>query len=430
MMNSTPFKMLIGLFVPFGSYEIGAIRRVPLPLPAQHISTLESLAGEAYDLQRSRARGNEVSHAFGLPHIVRLAEADTLRDAEAVLEAEDQRTDKRLMEIQDQIDEIVFDLYEMDESDRAAVRKEMSDMPIIEHQTDLTTRAGNLLMWCVGAAFGRWDVRKALDPSRLPALSDPFAPLPCCAPGALVGDDGLPLPKEDLPEYYPLSVAWDGILADDPTHPSDIVSRVQQVLDLLWEDRAPAIQREICEILGVDRLRDYFRDARSGFFAFHAKRYSKSRRKAPIYWLLQSNERHYAIWLYYHRLDTNLLYAAGREYADAKAQLEQDRLEQLQQDVEGLEGSARRRRQREIERQIRIVEDVTGFRDKLDKVALLDLEFDLNDGVLLNIAPLRELVPWTYADRTWKQLRSGKYGWSSMAKQLRKLGLVEAGRKR
>lgn len=40
------------------------------------------------------------------------------------------------------------------------------------------------------------------------------------------------------------------------------------------------------------------------------RRYSKKPRKAPIYWLLQSPRRHYAIWQYYPRLDHDLLYKA------------------------------------------------------------------------------------------------------------------------
>jgi hypothetical protein len=429
IINSSSFEMLLRLQLGAAtaaarSYEIGIIQRTPLPSLTDHPSRLAPLTREAHNLQRSREQGNEVTHAFGVPDLVRHRDVETLRRAGEILDDEDQATDARLADIQDRIDEIVFDLYEMDESDRALVREEMSDTPDIEHETEITTRVENLLMWCVGVAFGRWDVRKALDPSRLPSLGDPFDPLPHCAPGALVGEDGLPLAKGELPDDYPLPIAWDGILVDDSTHRSDIVTRVRGVLRLLWGERADGIEAEICEILGVEHLRDYFRDYRHGFFDFHAKRYSKSRRKAPIYWLLQSEDRHYAIWLYYHRLSRTLPYAAGRDYADAKVALEQGRLEQLQEGAETLEGSARRRRQREIERQTGIVEDVTAFRDALDEIALLDLTYDLNDGVLLNIAPFHELVPWKYADRTWERLQEGRYDWSSMARQLREKELI------
>lgn len=94
-------------------------------------------------------------------------------------------------------------------------------------------------------------------------------------------------------EEYPLPISWDGILVDDASmdgessHPEDIVQRVREVLEVLWGDKAQSIEQEACEILGVSELRDYFRKP-TGFFQDHLKRYSKSRRKAPIYWPLSS----------------------------------------------------------------------------------------------------------------------------------------------
>ena len=53
------------------------------------------------------------------------------------------------------------------------------------------------------------------------------------------------------------------------------------------------------------------------------------------------------------------------------------------------------------------------------------LDPDLNDGVVLNIAPLWELVPWKEAKNYWEELLEGKYEWSSIGKQLREKGLVK-----
>ena len=111
----------------------------------------------------------------------------------------------------------------------------------------------------------------------------------------------------------------DGIIPDDPDHSDDIIRRVRDVLEVIWKDRADAIEKEACEILGVKELRDYFRKpGKGGFWDDHVSRYSKSRRKAPIYWLLQSSKKNYALWLYYHRLDKDILFKALLELRRAE----------------------------------------------------------------------------------------------------------------
>ena len=49
---------------------------------------------------------------------------------------------------------------------------------------------------------------------------------------------------------------------------------------------------------------------------------------------------------------------------------------------------------------------------------------DLNDGAVLNIAPLWEMVPWKEAKKYWEELSEDKYEWSSVGKQLQEKGLV------
>ena len=49
---------------------------------------------------------------------------------------------------------------------------------------------------------------------------------------------------------------------------------------------------------------------------------------------------------------------------------------------------------------------------------------DLNDGVVLNLFPVHELVPWKEAKSYWEELLESKYEWSSIRKQLRQKGTV------
>jgi len=204
------------------------------------------------------------------------------------------------------------------------------------------------------------------------------------------------------------------------------------VLEYLWGERAEAIEAEACGILGARELRDYFRNPRL-FFDHHIGRFSKSRRKAPIYWLLQSPRRHYALWLYYHRLDPDLLFKALTLHIQPALRRETARLAELRAAREaagtvGAGGPDARRLSREIERQEALLADLHEFHDRLDRAAKLYLTPDLNDGVVLTIAPLHELVPWKEAKSYWEQLLAGKYEWSSIGKQLREKGLVQAKR--
>ena len=286
-----------------------------------------------------------------------------------------------------------------------------------------------VICYAVGVVLGRWDIRLSSHRESSFKQEDAFLRLPVCSPGMLKGPDGLP--AEQTPGEYPVRIDWDGIVVDDPDHSDDIIRRVRDVLEVIWKDRADAIEKEACEILGVADLRDYFRKpGTGGFWDDHIKRYSKSRRKAPIYWLLQSSKKNYALWIYYHRLDKDILFKALLNYVEPKIRLvlgqwsqslvRYSRPRTRDQADQGTRRSSTRKRS---DWRASLTE-LRDFEDKLRRAANLHLDPDLNDGVVLNIAPLRELVPWKEAKSYWDDLMDGKYEWSSIGKQLREKGVV------
>ena len=133
------------------------------------------------------------------------------------------------------------------------------------------------------------------------------------------------------------------------------------------------------------------------------------------------------MWFYYHRLDKDLLFKALVNYIEPKIRLETNRLETLrsQKVAPGISGKDGKRVAKELERQEDFLFELRDFEDKLRRAANLHLEPDLNDGVVLNIAPLHELVPWQEAEDYWEELLAGKYEWSSIGKQLRQKGLLK-----
>lgn len=339
---------------------------------------------------------------------------------------------------------------------------ELATVQFIEDST--RTRTEELLSYLVGLHLGRWDARFALHPEIIPDLPGAFDPLPVCPPASLVNTEGLPAFRGQivseawlrarpdaitLPEMvgdqvvgkdgklypaiipdeeYPLRINWAGILVDDSDHPDDIVTRSHEVLEVLFPGRGEAVEQEACQVLGVKNLREYFRKpGAGGFWMDHVKRYSKSRRKAPIYWLLQSSRKNYALWLYYHRLDKDLLFKALTQYVEPKIRLEEERLKSLrtQRGQFGTGGKQAKELDKDMENQENFLVELEDFRDKLRRAADLGLEPDLNDGVVLNIALLWELVPWNEAKKYWQELLESKYEWSSIGKQLRAKGMVK-----
>jgi hypothetical protein len=279
----------------------------------------------------------------------------------------------------------------------------------------------DMISWFVGNLFGRWEIRFTTGESKPQKLPEPFDPLPICPPGILQGPNGLPANSEDVPSNYPIRIDWDGIIADDPEHEDDIVRRVREVLEVIWRDRAEAIEKEACEILEVKKLRDYFRKpGNGGFWMDHVKRYSKSRRKAPIYWYLRSAKGNYGLWLYYHRLDKDILFKALLNYVEPKIRLEEDRLNtmRIKKEATGSSGREVKQLEKDIDRLEQFASELHDFAQKLHRAADLRVDFDLNDGVILNMAPLWELIPWSEPKKYWEELQEGKYDWSHIAYQL------------
>ena len=297
------------------------------------------------------------------------------------------------------------------------VRLTDHDLSLAPEVTSESTLVFRSLSYALGCIFGRWDIRNATGDRPAPESPDPFAPLPVCPPGMLQGDDGLPLSPEAgrrlrIEGRYPLDVAWDGILVEDPEHPLDLERRVHAALAVLWGDRADALEHEACALLGVPTLREWFRRP-AGFFADHLKRYSKSRRQAPIYWPLSTASGSYTLWIYYHRLNAQTLYTAVNDFVEPK-------LKQVTADANRIRQKTGRSSadEKELEQLTDLEQDLNDFHDELLRIAAF-WKPNLNDGVQITAAPLWKLfrlAKWqkTLKD-TWFELEASKYDWAQLA---------------
>jgi hypothetical protein len=425
--NSRAFRSLVDLQMAFGSYEVGVIQRTPVPATnGDTANALSGLARNAWSIKRSLDTRTENSHAFYIPALLQM-DGENLSTRATDWSAHVSQSEAALAAIQAKIDDNCFDLYGIDGADRERIDQGFADATadIVNDNDDAEdTEAGDLdaaplvaslLSWTVGIAFGRFDLRLATGKRSAPLEPEPFDPLPVCSPGMLTGKDGLPV--DAPPQGYPIHFPRDGILVDDPGAPRDLVTACRQVFDPIFDDPADRWD-EAAEILG-DRATGLRSWLAQQLFEQHIKRYSKSRRKAPIYWQLATPSASYSVWLYYHRFTRDTLFRVLNDHVTPKLQHEERKLNSLRQEA-GLSPSSAQRR--DIDNQDSLVGELRAMRDEVARVAPL-WNPNLNDGVILNFAPLWRLVPqhktWQKECKSaWDKLRKGDYDWAHLAMHL------------
>jgi len=388
LMNSRAFNLFLEMMVSAGSiarsYQVGVIGAAPYPKPDGEMATaIAVLARRAWLLKRVLDSTSETSHAFSLPSALRgrLAEFDP-----AAIEAE-------LVRIQAEIDDIAFDLYGFSESDRLAALESVGGGQASEEEPDDEDEAvepevppvDGLLSWAVGVAFGRFDWRLATGERGAPVEPEPFDPLPTRSPGML--------PEASEPFH-----AHTGILVDDPGHPHDLARLVEEVLARV----DVAVPDEVRRWLGRD------------FFEFHLKRYSKSRRRAPIYWPLSTATGSYTLWLYYPSLSDQTLYSAVNDFVEPK-------LRQVAAEARVLreKGVGRSRAEEKRFEELQAFElELVELRDALLKLAP-SYKPRHDDGVQISAAPLWSLFRHRAWQRvlkeTWGKLEKGEFDWAHLA---------------
>lgn len=262
---------------------------------------------------------------------------------------------------------------------------------------DKKVMAQEIIQEMVGMVFGRWDVAYVKGEKPVPEFEDVFDALPFMPVVSL----------DDVPAGYPISIPTDGILSNQAESDINLSSRVRDVMHYLWADRADDMEYELCQLIGCKSLQAYLA-LPTGFFDYHFKRYTKSRRKAPIYWLLASEDGTVDYWVYYPKLSKNTL-----------PQLI-IRLREQQEQLRTRLNAALAAHNKTQESQIRAEqEQVEGMMDELNRILAAGYVPNHDDGVPVTAAPLLHLAasrPWRVeCEKNMELLEKGDYDWSHLA---------------
>jgi hypothetical protein len=434
------FKTTLGRY-GFPEFVVGKLQILPWNTTPSESCAIElsELAGRAWRIKRHLDTRTENSHAFTLPALLQtngetlVSRADAWSESVTGIQSD-------LAAIQAQIDVRCFELYGINENDRRIISEGFGAGLAEEAEPEIEPNSGadsdgesdeesdfiadanaaslaaEMVSWTVGVAFGRFDVRIATGSRSLPTDPGPFDPLPICSPAMLADHEDRP--ATSVPAGYPLVFPENGTLVDDRGHMGDLTLAVRSVFEEVFKADVDAWWDQVSGVLG-SKDRDLRSWLTSSFFEHHLRCHSKSRRKAPIIWQLAVPSGRYSVWLYAPKLTHDTFFKIRNDVVIPKLAHEERQLTQLIQ-AAGATPSAKERK--EIAEQAAMVGELRSFLDEIKHVAPL-WKPNLDDGVVLTMAPLWRLVPqhkvWQKELKSkWDQLAGGKYDWSHLAMHL------------
>ena len=409
MLNSRPISYLFSLGTgavetmdASNSYEVGLLQRLPVPTDAVTDNNLEALGRAAWLARADLDLRDEATALFNAP-FAPLGFRQTIDETCRRLVRHLREQADTYVAAQEQIDTRVVELYGFEESDWQDIQAHggeihVPDVPDDEDDALRTEMSARLVHYLVGASFGRWDVTALRTSADSLEDTDPFAAIDM--PSMLLREDA------------------QTALVDDVGHPADIVEAVKGQLRIAGIEEPDIVLAEGADYLGVTRggIRGWLSKSA---FGDHIKRYTKSRRKAPIYWQLATPSGSYSVWLYYHRFTSDTLYRVVRDFVVPKLAHAETALAKLRADSGKETGSKARK---EIEAQQVLVEELRVLHEEIARVAPL-WSPRLDDGVIVTFAPLWRLLAhersWqTQCLATWDALCDGDYDWAHLAMHL------------
>lgn len=395
VMNSTIAKYILAGLNPTINYQVGDIER--LPLPKQRNEQIESNVAKAVELARSRGRAVETTRDFVQPH-----------PSLSVIEQDE----KELACIESEVDAEVSGLYGLDDADIASIRKELAGAPTEKTETENgnsddgegtgdeedeggsanwseETLALAWISYALGAVLGRY------------AIGEP---------------DGLGRGDFDAKTVATIRalIDPDGVMVAEKDHPQDIVHRTVQCLEAMRG--CAAAHALIRTAAGEDSgdpedllhgwLNRFTGQPAASFWKYHHQLY----RKRPIYWPLQSPRKKYTVWVFHERFDKNTLFTVRN--------LAEQRLRLLEREItdKRLAGGNNRRLAKEVDQLLDVADDLREFSKLVKEITDRGYTPHLDDGVLLNAAPLHPLLPsWPETKAAWAELEAKNYEWAQQA---------------
>lgn len=373
VLNSDMTRMVLNALNPTLNLQVREVKQVPVPVfNLDEESRLEKLAGDAIAITEEDWNSHEISLGFVALPLIASGNGRICDAAESLFRANEDVT-KRLTEIEESIDRLIWSAAEVpaqqrgDEGTRAILfaNAELEygrGKSQNEYQVDAIADAvKSLVSLAVGCMFGRYSLDKT---------------------GLILADQGSTLQNymEEVPSpsFFPDT---DNVIpiVDGDWFEDDIVTKFRQFLRTAFgEEHFAENLTFVTESLGVKNLRDYFTKS---FYKDHVQRY----KKRPIYWLFSSPKGSFNALVYLHRYNpstvSTVLNDNLREYIK-KLESELSKQEHIIASGAGAREVASS--QKEADRIRKVLIELNDYERELYDLASQQIPLDLDDGVLVN----------------------------------------------
>ena len=272
--NSAPAEYLLKGLMSFGSWEVGVIKRLPVPEPGSaRRKRISETARSIYDAKAAWDTGNETSTRFGRPWLLRhdlaslsvSARVDRLAEHAAAEEA-------RIQDLYAELNDEVYQLYGISDRTRLVIEQTMGERPPEILWPDMERKdADQKRMEHVWRLLS-YVVKRVVD-------ADEDGIVPFMAAGretALIDRVRL-----ELADLFP-----------------------EQDLNQVEVDITNELRRRVKGYRRVETLEEWLRDE---YFAYHTSLYQKR----PIFWHIASSEgrgdQAFGAIVHYHKFDHDRL---------------------------------------------------------------------------------------------------------------------------
>ncbi|EPC85002.1 hypothetical protein Lpp124_12947, partial [Lacticaseibacillus paracasei subsp. paracasei CNCM I-4649] len=365
--NSRSTAYILSLLAPTLDFSVGPVGKTPfLYLPTNKNKEVSSIVGSCISISKEDWNSLETSIFFNYFPLLLIAEHHRNWTVEAAFKQWQKEADDRFNQLkanEEELNRIFIDLYGLQDE----LSPEEEDKDVSVRRADLPRDIKAFISYFIGCVFGRYSIDT-------PGLA--YAG----------GDWDASKYKTFIPNEDDVILLTDNDYFGDNR---DVMNRFKEFLTTTFgSENLNENLKFIADALGKrgdsseEKIRVYLRDD------FFKKDHLSTYQKRPIYWEFNSGRNGgFKALMYLHRYDRNTVAMIRTKYLHPLQEAYERKLVQLKKFEENEQQTRQKNKyKKQITTITKELDELIKYDEKLQHVANLHIDLDLDDGVLVNHA--------------------------------------------